>query len=60
MRLVETKVTSAIGMAALMEEHADAYGGAGRMAELLDHATDAHTWNRFGNLLALDMCDGAH
>lgn len=52
------KILSVEGMAAIMEEHANLYGGASRMAELLDNATDAHTWNRFGTLLHLDVLDG--
>lgn len=52
------KTLSPVGMAAIMEEHADLYGGASRMAELLDNATDARTWNHFGTLLHLDVLDG--
>lgn len=54
------KIMSQAGMSALIEEHADFWGGAGRLSELLDYATDAKTWNYLGSLLSLDLCDGAH
>lgn len=57
--LCTTKIQSAAGMAALMEEHADMWSGAARLAKLLDCCTDAKTWNRFGEMLSLDILDGA-
>lgn len=58
--VADVKIMSATGMAALIEEHADYWGGADRLARLLDACTDAHTWNRLGNMLSLDLCDGAN
>lgn len=52
------KIQSTTGMAALIEEHADMWGGAERLAKVLDCCTDAKTWNALGNMLSLDMLDG--
>lgn len=57
--LCSKKIQSTVGMAALMEEHADMWGGAERLAKVLDCCTDAKTWNRFGEMLSLDILDGA-
>lgn len=48
------------GMCALIEDHADYWGGAGRLTQLLDCCTDARTWNALHLMLSLDLCDGAH
>lgn len=57
--LATEKVSSLEGMEALIEEHADTWGGAGRLVQLLDCVTDARTWNALANMLALDMLNGA-
>lgn len=56
--LATEKVMSLTGMEALIEEHADCWGGAGRLVQLLDCCTDARTWNALGNMLSLDMLNG--
>lgn len=48
------KVLSVDGMAAIMDEHAGDFGGCRRMAELLDVATTAKSWNYFGTMLQVD------
>lgn len=53
------KVLSVEGMAAIMDEHAKVYGGSRRMAELLDIAAPAKSWNYFGTMLQVD-CLEAH
>lgn len=44
-------------MAAIIEEHADAFGGAGRLAELMDVALPARQWNYLGTMLSIDALD---
>lgn len=48
------KILSPAGMAAIMEEHANAFSGCGRMAELLDIAAPPKCWNYFGTMLQVD------
>ena len=52
------KIASLDGMAALIEEHADIWGGADRFTQLLDCCTDARTWNALSNMLSIDILDG--
>lgn len=52
------KIASLAAMAALIEEHADMWGGADRLTQLIDCCTDARTWNALSNMIALDMLDG--
>lgn len=49
------KVSSPAGMAALIEEHADAYGGADRLAVMLDEVLPAEAWNALANRLSDDL-----
>lgn len=51
------KVLSVAGMAAIIEEHADAFGGAGRLAELMDVAMPPRPWNYLGTMLHLDVIE---
>lgn len=51
------KILSVQGMAAIIEEHADAFGGAGRLAELMDVALPARQWNYLGTMLQIDSLD---
>lgn len=43
------------GMAALIEEHADQYGGADRLALLLHAIVEPEIWNALVNFLSADM-----
>lgn len=49
------KMSSPAGMAALIEEHADAYSGADRLAVVLDEVLPAETWNALANRLSDDL-----
>lgn len=51
------KILSPEGMAAIIEEHADCYGGAGRLAELMDVAVPPRPWNYLGTMLHLDVLE---
>ena len=56
------KMSSPAGMAALIEEHADAYGGADRLAVVLDEVLPAEAWNALAHRLSDDLvsaCWGA-
>lgn len=54
----QEKIQSAAGMAALIEEHADAFGGASRLATLMDIAIAPTEWNYLATMLSLDILDG--
>ena len=43
------------GMVALVEEHADEYGGAERLVELLHAIMEPPIWNALVHLLSADM-----
>ena len=49
------KMSSPAGMAALIEEHADAYGGADRLAVVLDEVLPAEAWNALAHRLSDDL-----
>ena len=49
------KMSSPAGMAALIEEHADAYGGADRLAVVLDEVLPAEAWNALAPRLSDDL-----
>lgn len=51
------KIISVQGMAAIIEEHADEFGGAGRLAELMDVAIPPRPWNYLSTMLNLDVID---
>lgn len=51
------KIISVQGMAAIIEEHADEFGGAGRLAELMDVAIPPRPWNYLSTMLSLDVID---
>lgn len=51
------KIISTAGMAAIIEDHADAFGGAGRLAELMDVAIPAKPWNYLSTMLSLDVLE---
>lgn len=51
------KILSVPGMAAIIEEHANEFGGAGRLAELMDVAMPARPWNYLGTMLHVDVLD---
>lgn len=51
------KIVSAAGMAAIIEEHTAEYGGAGRLAELMDVAVPARPWNYLSTMLHLDVLE---
>ena len=49
------KISNVTGMAALIEEHADAHSGADRLAVVLDDLLSPETWNELANRLAADI-----